>query len=86
MIYIIVLFIPIILFRAYWCFLVSFRAKQFVSKNVSKIMLRVVDILFCSFWLKLWQHKVEALTRWYDHDLDVFSKPVEQDILQDLRC
>jgi hypothetical protein len=36
--------------------------------------------------LKLWQHKVEALTRWYDHDLDVFSKPIEQDILQDLRC
>ncbi len=30
---------------------------------------------------KLRQHQIEALTRWYDHDLDVFSKPVEQDIL-----
>ena len=45
------------------------------------------DSLFLMFSrLKLWQHKVEALTRWYDHDLDVFSKPIEQDILQDLRC
>ncbi len=45
------------------------------------------DSLFLMFSRqKLREHEVEALTRWYDHDLDVFSKPVEQDVLQDLRC
>ena len=58
--------------------------KPFDKKGM--ILPKISRTIVCISWQKLREHKVEALTRWYDHNLDVFSEPVEQYVLQYRRC
>ena len=64
---------------------ISLRSGRYIGEPPDTLSIYPLELLFL-LRPEFRKHKVKALTRWYDHDLDVVSEPVEQDILQYLRA